>query len=75
VVHHVAANLIGAVGDTARIAVIGGQQQQLGRFDAIGCDDKGLAGDAEGLLVGVVVLIAVMLFCASVSWHRQRHWG
>ena len=44
VVHHVAAHLVRTVGDAVRIVLVGRQQQQARRFDAVAGNHEGLAG-------------------------------
>nr|GEU28266.1 hypothetical protein [Tanacetum cinerariifolium] len=58
VVHHVAAHLVGAVGQAVRIAQIGRHQQQLRRFDAVTGQHEELARHAVRDLVLVQVLHA-----------------
>lgn len=72
-IHHVAADLIGTVGDPVWIAVVCRHQEQLGIFEAIAGEHEKLAGDTMCLFVLIEVMDSLdLVLCIGLHLVDDR---
>ena len=72
-VHEMAADHVGAIGNAVGKAVAGGHQQQSRGLDAIGGDNEGAAGDPVAVAFGVVVVggdNTILRIMLQLVYHR-----